>query len=304
MGRADRIERIGADLQGNADTGPPRDSATSELMSVVIAARDEENYIGACIDALLAQDERAGAVEIIVAANACRDATVARALERADGATARGWRLKVLDLATPGKPVALNAADAEARGDMRVYLDADVRCSPRLLGLLRAALEDPAPRYATGRLTVDRAKSWVTQRYAAFWVCLPFVRGGATGAGLFAVNVAGRARWGAFPAIISDDTYARLQFEPQERVEVDADYIWPMVEGFAALVRVRRRQDAGVLEVLERYPQLQGREGKARLGLAGLAHAAVRAPLGFLVYGLVYVAVRLRPKTSAWTRGR
>jgi hypothetical protein len=217
---------------------------------------------------------------------------------------ARGWAMRVLDLAEGGKLNALNAGDRAAAGRSRVYLDADIACDPGLLGQLTVALATDAPRYATGTLAVAPAKSWVTQRYARVWTRLPFVQGGAVGAGLFAVNPAGRARWGAFPAIISDDTFVRLQFRPDERIEVPARYHWPMVEGLSNLVRVRQRQDAGVQELHRLYPDLMRNEAKAPLTAGTLIGIAARVPLGFLVYLLVHVAVRLRPKATGWARGR
>lgn len=272
--------------------------------SVIIPAHDEEAWLARCLAALLAQDAAAGAVEVVVVANACRDGTVALARGFAPQAVARGWRLVVLDLAEGGKLNALNAGDRAASGRNRVYLDADIACDPALLGQLRAALDSAAPRYATGTLAVAPARTWVTRRYAEVWTRLPFVKGGAVGAGLFAVNPAGRARWGAFPAIISDDTFVRLQFAPGERVEVPARYHWPMVEGFANLVRVRRRQDAGVAELHRLHPGLFGNEGKARLTPGVLARIGLAVPLGLAVYLAVHVAVRLRPASAAWTRGR
>ncbi len=109
---------------------------------------------------------------------------------------------------------------------------------------------------------------------------------------------------GEFPSIISDDTFVRLQFQPEERVQVAATYDWPMVEGFAALVRVRRRQDAGVRELMALDPALLQREGKARLGARDLLALALRDPVGFAVYAAVSLAVRLRPADRAFTRGR
>lgn len=274
------------------------------LLTVIIPANNEAAWIGRCLAALLAQDAAAGAVEVIVAANACTDGTEAIAEGFRAEAAARGWTLVCQSSPEPGKLGALNRAEAIARGGMRVYLDADVVCEPALLGQLRAALARPAPSYATGTLAVARAQSRITRAYAALWTRLPFVQGGAVGAGLFAVNAAGRARWGDFPAIISDDTFVRLNFAPHERVEVPARYHWPMVEGFRNLVRVRRRQDAGVAEVHRLYPELAANEGKAPLGKAGLIRLALTVPLGFAVYALVALCVRLRPAAQGWSRGR
>lgn len=280
------------------------DPVPAPRLSVIIAARNEEAYIGACLSALLTQDESAGAVEVIVAANGCTDATVAVARGFTGRFAQRGWFLQVLDLAQGGKMLALNAADRAARSDIRVYLDADVRCEPALLGQLLVALDRPEPRYATGTLAVAPARTMVTRAYARIWTRLPFVKGGAVGAGLFAVNGPGRARWGDWPAIISDDTLARLHFSPAERVEVPALYHWPMVEGFANLIRVRRRQDAGVGEVYRFYPALKANEGKAPVRRSTLAKLALSDPFGFCVYAFVHLSVRLRPLTQEWTRGR
>ncbi|NHB77055.1 glycosyltransferase family 2 protein [Rhodobacter calidifons] len=273
-------------------------------ISVIIPAHNEADWLARCIGALLAQDSSARSVEIIVVANACTDSTVAIARGFVPQIAARGWGTQVLDLAEAGKLNALNAGDRAATGRARLYLDADVTCDPDLLGQLIAALATEEPRYATGALAVAPARSWITRHYARVWTRLPFVQGGAVGAGLFAVNPAGRARWGAFPAIISDDTFVRLHFTPSERIEVPARYHWPMIEGLANLVRVRQRQDAGVEELRQRYPELMRNEGKPPVTIGALHAIATRMPVSFLVYLLVHFAVRLRPRESGWARGR
>jgi glycosyltransferase involved in cell wall biosynthesis len=273
-------------------------------LTIIIPASNEEAYIGRCLDALLLQDADAGRVQIIVAANACRDRTEDIVAGYAPLIADRGWQLICQSSAEPGKTGALNRAEAAVLSRNRVYLDADVVCDPALMGQLRASLARPDACYATGTLAVIRAQSGLTRAYAALWTKLPFVRGGAVGAGLFAVNAPGRARWGEFPHIISDDTYVRLQFAPHERIEVPARYHWPMVEGWKNLVRVRRRQDAGVAEIYRLYPELRRNEAKASLGASGLLRLALTEPMGFGVYVLVSLAVRLRAPVADWSRGR
>lgn len=273
-------------------------------LSVIIPAHNEEAWLDRCLLSLLAQDDTEGRIEIIVVANACNDGTVAKAQGHIPGAEERGWAMHVLDLKEGGKLRALNAGDQVARGRSRLYLDADIACDASLVRQIREALAGDAPRYATGTLAIAPSKSSLTRHYAAAWTRLPFVKGGAVGAGLYAVNPAGRARWDAFPQIISDDTFVRLNFGPTERIEVPARYHWPMVEGFSNLVRVRRRQDAGVAELRRRYPELSGNEAKSRLTLSSLLAIAARVPVGFVVYLMVHFAVRLRPASDQWTRGR
>lgn len=273
-------------------------------LTVIIPAHDEEAWIDRCLAALWTQTGDTGRVEVLVVANACRDRTVAIAESHVPRAAARGWALRVLDLAEGGKIRALNAGDAAATAETRLYLDADISCDPQLLAQVRAALSTHAPLYATGTLAIAPARSWITRAYGSVWCRLPFVRGGAVGAGLFAVNAAGRRRWADFPPVISDDTFVRLSFTPQERIEVPARYHWPMVEGFGNLVRVRRRQDAGVEELRRLHPMLFENEGKAPLRPADMLRIALRVPLGFLVYLAVHLAVRMRPPAADWTRGR
>jgi glycosyltransferase involved in cell wall biosynthesis len=280
------------------------------MLNIIIPANNEEAYIGRCLDAVLAQQlpDGAPAVRVVVAANACTDETVALARAAAPRAAALGWVIEVLDLPQGGKAGALNAADrliaAHDPAGIRVYLDADVVMSPLLLAALWRALDRPEAAYASGKLIVARAQSAVTRAYARIWARLPFMTEGVPGAGLFAVNAAGRARWGEFPAIISDDTYVRLQFASAERIGVEPGFEWPMVEGFSNLVRVRRRQDAGVAEVARLHPELMRNEGKAPLTRSHLAGLALRDPLGFAIYVAVALGVRMRRDAGRWSRGR
>ncbi|MBJ2152336.1 glycosyltransferase family 2 protein [Paracoccus sp. IB05] len=270
-------------------------------LSVIIPASNEAAWIGPCLAAVFASDPVPGGAEVIVVANGCRDRTaeIARAVP-----VPAGWEMTVLDLAEGSKPGALNAGGAVARGRVLAWLDADCLVSPGVMAGLVAALAGPRALYAGATPQIPRAKSWFTRAYARFWQQLPFAQSTAPGYGLYATNPEGRARWGEFPRLISDDTFVRLRFEPEERVQIAAPYAWPMVEGFAALVRVRRRQDLGVRELAATFPGILEREGKASLGAGGLIRLAARDPLGFAAYAAVALAVRRRQGGAEFTRGR
>lgn len=277
------------------------------MLSVIIPANNEATWIGRCLEALLAQrPDDLRHIEIVVAANGCVDATVPIARAYEDRARARGWEFVVLDIPEGSKPGALDAGDRAASGDMRLYLDADVVCGPDMLARLCAALDGPEATYASGELIVAPARSWVTRRFADLWRRLPFMTSGVQGAGLYAVNKAGRARWDTFPRIISDDGYVRLLFRPEERIKVDAPYLWPMIEGFTGLVRVRRRQDAGMRELAENFPELIGNESKRPLRVPDHLRLFVAAPASYLVYAGVLSTVRLSRSRHgrSWIRGR
>jgi glycosyltransferase involved in cell wall biosynthesis len=277
----------------------------SSVLSVIIAARNEAAYIDRCLASLAGSENIPEvSVEIIVAANACSDDTVQRARAHGKVFAAREWKLTILDLAEGGKVNAVSVAEEVASGQFLVYLDADVTCDPPLLRQLAASLAVPEPRYATGTISVCRADSAITRGYARIWIRLPFVQAGSVGAGLFAMNRAGRARWGKWPDIISDDTFARLHFTASERIEVPANYHWPMVEGLANLIRVRRRQNAGVTEVADLYPELLKNDSKDPVTPSLLLRLAASDPAGLAIYLIVHLAVRLRSSTTGWTRGR
>jgi glycosyltransferase involved in cell wall biosynthesis len=273
--------------------------------STLIPAHNEVGYIETCLEALLASDPTGAAVEVIVMANGCTDATAHVARGFAARFAAKGWPLSVLELARGGKMGALNAGDAAAVHGARIYVDADVVVTPPLIAELAAALDVEAPRYASGDPVVTAAGSTFTRVYARFWAGGPFCTHGVPGFGVFAVNAAGRGRWGDFPDIISDDTFVRLSFAPAERVRVAARYYWPMIEGALPLIRVRRRQDIGVAEVKVSYPALWENHDPVPPDAPSLLCRALRDPVGFTAFALVGLGVRLpQAKQERWARGR
>ncbi|WP_122072813.1 glycosyltransferase family 2 protein [Pseudophaeobacter sp. EL27] len=278
-------------------TSPPQ-------VSVLIPAHNEAGYIAACLTTLFASELPEGMLgEALVLANGCSDATASLAAAQT---VPSHWQLRVFDLPEGNKLKALNAGDAEARGAVLIYLDADVTLEPELVGQIATALDCPEARYASGTPTLSRADSRLTRAYGRFWMRLPFVQKGTPGFGLFAMNRAGRARWQSWPDIIADDTFARLSFTPDERIKLSARYAWPMVEGFRNLTRVRRRQNAGVAELSEKYPELLANDDKLSLSPRQLFGFLRQDPIGFAAYALVSLAVKspLFRSRQRWTRGR
>lgn len=274
-------------------------------LSLILPANNEAAHIARCLDAVLASAPVAGAVQVIVVPNGCTDDTAQIARGYAQAFCEKGWAFEVIELAEGSKLAALDAGDAAAHGAALAYLDADVIVSPPLLHQTAEALAGEAPRYATGTVQITRAGSAITRAYTTFYLRTPFMRQRAPGCGFFAMNRAGRARWGAWPRIISDDTFARLNFAPDERVQVAAVYDWPLVEGLGNLIRVRRRQNAGVDEIAREHPQLLENDAKTRFARKDLARTVLRHPIGTLVYGIVAMTVKLTPgATNDWRRGR
>ena len=164
------------------------------LLSVIVPASNEADYIADCLNAVFASDPVPGGAEVVVVANGCRDRTADVARGLSAKAAQAGWRLTVLDLPQGGKPGALNAGDAVATGDMRAYLDADVIVSAPLFAQLVQALSVDEVRYASGTAIIPRAKSWVTRLYARFWQRLPFAQATAPGYGRSPISTAPSAQ--------------------------------------------------------------------------------------------------------------
>lgn len=273
--------------------------------SVLIPAHNEAAYLPACLEAVAASDPVEGRAEVIVIANGCSDDTAEIARGYAEQVQSRGWVLIVLDLPQGGKLNALNKGEAAASGDVLIYLDADVVVSRALIAQIVAKLDTAAPRYASGRPNVTVGSDPVIRAYTRFWQTTPFMTHGVPGFGIFAMNRAGRARWDTWPDIISDDTFARLNFKPEERFGVPASYDWPMIDSFGAMVRVRRRQDIGVAEVAEHFPHLMANDDTHDQTIP-IWKRALRDPVGFVVFCALRIAIKLPlwRSTNRWARGR
>ena len=123
---------------------PPQSAPIEPSVTVVMAARNEAAAIGARLDNLAALDYPADRIETIVASDGSDDATV-EIVERYGG-----HGVRVLPLARVGKADALNAAVAEARGDILVFTDANTMFEPGALRALVAPFADPEVGGAAG----------------------------------------------------------------------------------------------------------------------------------------------------------
>jgi glycosyltransferase involved in cell wall biosynthesis len=121
----------------NHATNAPASVVTSTpfpRISVCIAAYNEAGTIGRLLHQLsMAVDN--GVVEILVCANGCTDGTESLVAQFAD----RDSRVRLI-LSAKGKPAAWNALMQEARSDIRLFLDADVRLAPDFFPALQQAL--------------------------------------------------------------------------------------------------------------------------------------------------------------------
>jgi cellulose synthase/poly-beta-1,6-N-acetylglucosamine synthase-like glycosyltransferase len=116
---------------------PPR-------VSLIVAAFDEQEVIGAKVANALALEYPRDRLELIVASDGSGDATAERA--RAAGADL------VLELPRGGKVAAQNAAAERASGEILAFSDANSLWAPDALRHLIEPFADPAVGYACGQV--------------------------------------------------------------------------------------------------------------------------------------------------------
>lgn len=121
------------------------DETALPVVSLIIAAYNEETVIAAKVENALALEYPRELLEIIVASDGSHDTTVAIATEA--GAD------RVLDLPRGGKVVAQNAAAAAARGQILAFSDANSTWSPDALAHLLEPFRDDRVGYVCGQVS-------------------------------------------------------------------------------------------------------------------------------------------------------
>jgi cellulose synthase/poly-beta-1,6-N-acetylglucosamine synthase-like glycosyltransferase len=129
-----------ASVEGDARTGIP----PSLKVSLIVAAHDEQDVIGAKIQNALELDYPRDLLEVIVVCDGCADETARRAREA--GADV------VLELPRGGKIVAQDAAVERAQSEIVAFSDANASWKPDALRKLVAAFADPRVGYVCGRV--------------------------------------------------------------------------------------------------------------------------------------------------------
>ncbi|GIW39865.1 MAG: succinoglycan biosynthesis protein exoa [Candidatus Binatia bacterium] len=109
-------------------TETPR-GASWPFVSVVLPCRNEEAYIGSCLESILAQDYPPDRMEVLVVDGASEDRT--RAI--VDEWSRRDARVRLLENPKRIVPTGLNLAIREARGDVVARIDAHTTFAPDYL---------------------------------------------------------------------------------------------------------------------------------------------------------------------------
>ncbi|WP_150308249.1 glycosyltransferase [Planctomonas psychrotolerans] len=279
----------------------PRPAASTPgtpVLSVVIPAHNEQAVIAANLRAVLV-DARPGEFDVVVVVNGSTDRTA----ELARAAGDAGNEVRVVEIQEASKVAALNAGDAATDVFPRVYLDADVTTDAATLRALARALDDSTPyAIASPSLIVDtRSASRAVRSYYRVWNLTDYRQRGHIGSGIYALSRDGRARFGAFPDLIADDTYVQQLFALEERTTLpDFSFTVRSPATLRAMVHRSARIAAGNSELKEYFARTgtssAGEDWGGSSQIRNLVLRVARSPrywADFPVYCVGYVASRL-----------
>lgn len=280
------------------------------MLTIIIPAYNEQRVIANCLQSLLTQRDVTPDVEVIVSANGCSDNTVAICESYRSNFVTKGYKYRVLETKVGNKHNALNVADRIATFPARLYLDADVTCSGGLLAQVTQLLNSSDPVYFSGTLSIPAGASYFSNAYGKIWASMPYIRDTVTGIGCYGVNGAGRALWGDFPKVHSDDKFVRMLFTDDECHKTSATYQWPVPQGLLTLIKVRTRWNKGNRELRSRFPDLFVQNNSRLKTDKQSLLTMIANPIQTVVFLSVYTTAALLAGLSrnqsqvAWSRAR
>ncbi len=272
------------------------------MISIVIPAYNESSVIARTLKELTT-GALPNELEVIVVCNGCTDdtATIARKF---------GTAVRVIETAVGNKTHALNLGDQAARAFPRIYMDADVVVTLSTIRALADRLERGGVIAVAPLPFFDLAGcSWLVRAFYDVRCRLPSFGEGIGGSGVYALSEIARQHFDAFPEVIADDTYVRVQFKPEERETVaTARSIVFAPRTIKNLISIEARADFGTFELARLYPDLWKNKGDSNhKALMSLFKEPWLWPK-LMVYWYVRIIargkakLRLRTNTFIWER--
>ena len=230
------------------------------MTSIIIPAHNEANVIRRCLDAMT-QGAEPGELEILVVCNGCTDNT-------AEVARSYAPLVTVLESEIPSKNAALKLGHVQATSYPRFYVDADIVMPLESIRRTASVLTGGKIHGAAPQIRVDlEGRGWPIRAYYNVWLRTPYVEKGMLGSGVYAISEEGGSRFTTFPDIIADDGFARLLFEPEERLTVeDAWFLMTPPETLRSLIHINVRRRVGRFEMAELHPETTKGEAKHQRG--------------------------------------
>ena len=245
------------DLQYSSTSDSLVQSRIMIRVSVIIPAHNEAAVIRRTLDSLVEEFPFTD-WEVIVVCNGCSDKTAQIVSEYKC--------VKLIETPTASKIHALNLGDADARGMIRVYVDADVSITPGDLRLLVERLEHSELLAVSPSFKMHLENcSWFVRAYYRVWMMMPFIRQGFMGAGVYALSEQGRSRFENFPDVISDDGFVRGNFSLAEcgRVEEAFSEVWAP-RTISGLIKIKTRSRLGSYQLLNMFSSMRSEHVKSK----------------------------------------
>jgi glycosyltransferase involved in cell wall biosynthesis len=239
---------------------PVRRQPIEPTVSLIIAVYNGERFLEAKLQSVLALEYAAGQLEIIVASDGSTDRTEEIAQRFA------AQRVSLLRLPRGGKPAALNAAIAKARGEILVLTDVRQPLEPPSVARLVENFADPNVGVASGELLIGAGVRQEEADIGLYWRFETWMREslssvdsmfGATGP-FYAIR---RALAVPIPEdALLDDVYLPLAayFQGYRLVMDSRARAYDIPTSLETEFRRKIRTLAGNYQILRAYPALLG----------------------------------------------
>jgi cellulose synthase/poly-beta-1,6-N-acetylglucosamine synthase-like glycosyltransferase len=239
---------------------PVQRQSIEPAISLIIVVHNGERFLEAKLRSVLALEYPAGKLEIIVASDGSTDRTE----EIAAGFAAQ--RVSLLRLPRGGKPAALNAAIARARGEILVLTDVRQPLEPPSVARLVENFADPSVGVVSGELLIRSGASQEEADIGLYWRFETWMRDslssidsmfGATGP-FYAIR---RSLAVPIPAdALLDDMYLPLAayFQGYRLVMDSRARAYDIPTSLETEFRRKMRTLAGNYQILRAYPALLG----------------------------------------------
>jgi hypothetical protein len=133
------------------------------------------------------------------------------------------------------------------------------------------------------------------------WPQLPAVKHEANGIGLYAINRAGRSRWGSVPShIYADDTFVKRKFRRDERIIVPGRYFWPVPNTTEGLLKARARWTFSCQQV----DQYIRRDHRIKDYILEYLWLGIANPISMTIVSWVFFMGRRYDVQKSWHRQR
>lgn len=270
---------------------PPRTGPGLKTISVILAVRDGEAWIGRKLKSLLELDYPGELLEILVISDGSTDRTEEIAREYADS-------VKLLCIPPSGKATAINRGVAEATGELLFFTDVRQRLDQGCLKALVPFFADPTVGVASGELFIGegtaeessvglywRLEKWIRKRHAEIDSVL-----GATGA----IYMMRRSLAVPLPAetLVDDVHLPMVAFLGGYRlIFVDKAKAYDVPTDTSTEFRRKVRTLAGVYQLIRRFPRLLLPSN--RMWIHFLSHKFGRLLLPFALLGILFSSFSL-----------